>query len=112
MSDKDLIQALSGLESKMIKYTATQSVLLSAAELQLMQKIYPEMQKRSMNQLPRVFNTGCSTCIKEVLSVYISFYFRVKAELDEEETTQQEPVIAVSGNTQASAGVNKNKKRK
>ncbi|WP_121811030.1 hypothetical protein [Mucilaginibacter kameinonensis] len=76
MSKEEIIEALKPLENKMKQYAETASVMLKHDEIKLMIDAYPHYNILTGGQLPAVFNTGCSSCVKQVLSYYISFYFK------------------------------------
>ncbi|MGF7075316.1 hypothetical protein [Mucilaginibacter sp. 3215] len=76
MTNNNIKDALKPLEYKMKQYIKTNTVMLTSAEITLMKEVYPHYNKLAGGQLPTVFNTGCSSCVKQVFSYYISFYFR------------------------------------
>jgi hypothetical protein len=76
MTDKEIIEALMPLEDKMIQYATTSSVMLTQDDIKLMKEVYAHYNNLAGGQLPTIFNTGCSSCIKQVLSYYITFYFK------------------------------------
>jgi len=85
MTDKELLQALEPLKDKIEQFTATASGSLSPDEVQLMKVLYPELQERAMNQLPRVFNASCGSCIRETFGIYCSWYQRESERINHEE---------------------------
>jgi len=78
MTDKELLKALQPLEKKMQQFSTSKSGYLTPEDLGIIRKTYPDMQQRALGNLGRVFNTSCSACIRDVFSVYCSWYFREK----------------------------------
>jgi len=92
MSDKELINELTILDTKFCQYAVTGKVPLKAAEIQLLKKLYPELQLRAQGQLPQVFNTGCSSCVEIAFNTFMGYYFKTKP------TIQDEPAEGESTN--------------
>jgi hypothetical protein len=105
MTKQDFIKELSVLEDKMNQYATTQKVQLTSNDMQLLVKLYPTFQALSGGQLPQVFNTGCSSCVGQVFSYYISFYGREAKSLEPEEIIEP---VAFNEVTKASSGTTNN----
>lgn len=86
MTDKQILNKLQPLESKMIHYQTTNGGSLTADDIQIIKSIYSDLNDRTLNQLPRQFVTSCSSCVREVFAIVCSWYFRAK------EIVAQEPL--------------------
>jgi hypothetical protein len=84
MKDKELINQLTVLDAKFNQYAESGKVLLKAGELQLLKKLYPELQLRAQGQLPQVFNTGCSSCVEIAFNTFMGYYFKTKPTVQDE----------------------------
>lgn len=82
LSKKEVYDILKKLEPKMKVLDETQSVSLTSQELQLMEKAHDSIRVFSSGQMALKLNTTCGSCVREALSIYSSFYRRLKIEIE------------------------------
>jgi hypothetical protein len=78
MTEQEMYIKLKPLEPVFNQYAATRTGVLSPAANGIIKEVYPTLQTMALGGLPRQYKSSCGSCVKNVMDVLVSLYFRLK----------------------------------
>ncbi len=77
MTEQELYVKLKPLEPLFIQYANSKSGVVSATANQIIKEVYPKVQEMALGSLPRQYKSSCGSCVRNVMDVLVSLYFRL-----------------------------------
>ncbi|TFF34402.1 hypothetical protein [Mucilaginibacter psychrotolerans] len=88
MTEQELYAKLKPLEPLFIQYANNKTGVVSATANALIKEVYPTVQEMALGALPRHYKSSCGSCVRNVMDVLVSLYFRLKEQAGDDTNDQ------------------------